>query len=60
MRTFKCASCKGVFESNTTEEEKVAELKSNFGEGHDTKDCDLVCDICYDQILKRYEFTTEE
>lgn len=44
---FKCAVCKKTFTTAWSEEEAVQDLKENFGEIFEPKDCDVVCDDCF-------------
>lgn len=48
-REFKCALCKGEFESAWTEQEAEQELSEKFP-GIEKEDCDPVCDECYKLI----------
>jgi len=50
---YKCASCGGIFEFCRPDEDAVAELKENFGEGIDKTDCDIICDDCYNEIMPK-------
>lgn len=50
--TFKCAVCKGVFSKETPEEEALAELHQNFGDNVSLEECDVVCDNCYNKIMR--------
>ncbi len=53
MKMFICDDCGGEFEEGgATEEEKLDELKKNFG-NFSIKDCGRVCDDCYDKIRRR-------
>lgn len=56
MDTYKCAACGGVFEKTISEEEAQAELKENFGD-IPINECDIVCDVCYQKIMKVEEVT---
>lgn len=47
--TYTCAMCGGVFEKSTPEDEALAELKEFFGDVS-TEDCDVVCDVCWQEI----------
>ena len=48
---YKCAMCKNVYQKGWTEEEAQNELEENFGH-HEPEECDLVCDDCYNEIMK--------
>jgi hypothetical protein len=48
---FECARCHGVFPcADMTEEERLKELKENFGLDS-PKNCSRVCDECYKIII---------
>jgi len=46
---FRCAQCGEVFEKGVTDEEASAERDENGWSG---VECDLVCDDCYNAVLK--------
>lgn len=46
---YTCAMCSGEFESEWTEAEAVAEKERDFG-SVPLDQCDVVCDVCYQQI----------
>ena len=44
--------CNGVFESDWSDEEAKQELKENFGDNCLKKYCNIVCDDCYNILIK--------
>lgn len=48
--SYKCAMCQGEFEKGWTDEEAQAEMKQTFGASMSARNCDLVCDDCYQKI----------
>jgi DNA-directed RNA polymerase subunit RPC12/RpoP len=51
-KTYKCAVCGGIFDSEWTDEEAEAERQKNFG-GEPKEDDALVCDDCYKEIIRQ-------
>ena len=47
MNTFTCAACGKTQETNWTEEQKVAEMKKNWGERVNVDDCESLCYDCH-------------
>lgn len=49
---YKCSMCGGTFTAEWSEEEAIAEKERDFGSVA-LKDCDVVCDVCYQEISPR-------
>ena len=53
-KSYKCAACKGIFdfEEGCSEEDRLAEYTKNFSSvpGYGPKE--IVCDGCYQKLLK--------
>lgn len=47
---YRCAICRGVFVKGWSDEQAEQELAENFGDP--VEDCDLVCDDCYQMVLR--------
>lgn len=54
-RTFVCEWCKGTFVSANTEEEKLAEMRDNFGDIPKEERVSL-CDECYRRAINHPAF----
>lgn len=52
--TFQCAVCGGIFTPTWDDSEAVQEFEENFP-GYSVDDCDIVCDDCYNQIMKKID-----
>lgn len=50
IHTFTCEGCHRTLQSDSTLEEMVSELATNFGEPHQSDDAHL-CDDCYTQFM---------
>lgn len=48
-RTFRCALCRGTFETAWTEAEALAEMKRNYP-GLSQRDAAITCDACHGAI----------
>lgn len=56
---MRCALCKvEMADDNRPEEERVREMKSNFGEYTTVEDCEVVCDRCYQNIINELKRST--
>jgi Fe2+ or Zn2+ uptake regulation protein len=49
---YECACCGEVFEFVLTEKEAIEQLKREFP-GTEKKDCDIVCNGCFEEIKKQ-------
>lgn len=45
--------CKGEFQSDVSEEDKLAEVKQNFGEIPEPEGRVSVCEDCYREVMKQ-------
>jgi hypothetical protein len=50
----KCECCGGDFETNTTDEEAVAEYKERFP-GHQVEEAKVICSPCYERFWRWYD-----
>lgn len=50
-RTFKCARCGGVFDSQWSDEEMLAEKEANGFWDMPPEEGEMVCDVCYNKIM---------
>lgn len=48
---YQCAICSGIFTKGWSDEEADVELAQNFP-NTSVEDCDLVCDDCYNEVMK--------
>lgn len=51
MAQYTCNLCAGVFDEAWSDEEAVDELKATFP-GFAVEQCSVVCDDCYQKIIK--------
>lgn len=52
LNEYKCEECGGVFEKGMTEEEARKEQVSNGWGDKPDKEMAIVCDDCYQEIMK--------
>lgn len=50
---YLCASCGNMFEKDWTDEEAIADFNNDFP-GYSKDDTVIVCDDCYQRILRQY------
>lgn len=50
---YQCSVCKGVFEKTWDETEAIAEMQAEFGQGATVDKADVICDDCYNKIMKQ-------
>lgn len=60
LKTYRCASCGLVYETETTDEAAFAEAEALFGEPVSPEDAEPMCDPCYQRFLKWFESLTPE
>ena len=48
--TYTCAMCGGTFVNETPEEERLAEVRSHFGQSIQKEETTVVCDDCYKRM----------
>lgn len=53
MNKYICEMCKGEFQSDVSEEDKLAEVKQNFGEIPEPEGRVSVCEDCYREVMKQ-------
>jgi hypothetical protein len=51
--TYTCEQCGGTFEKGRPDEEPQAESVRNFGVRGDAPGMAIVCDDCYQEIMRR-------
>jgi len=49
--SYQCTICKGVFIKTLSEDQEIAQLEDEFGEGWMPDDCDVVCDDCFQKYF---------
>ena len=50
---YTCARCGKTYKKGRPDDEAMKETKEQFGEDVDIKDCDVICDDCYNVIMKQ-------
>jgi len=51
---YTCSHCKGEFISEQDEEEAHAEAVALWGRRGDTEDMSVVCEVCWQKMMKWY------
>lgn len=51
-QSYTCSVCGETFDKGWSDEEAEAELTSTFP-GQDKSECEIVCDDCYQEIMKQ-------
>ena len=49
---FQCSNCKEIFKKGRPDEEAIEEMNKNFGD-KDLKDCDYLCNDCYNLFIQQ-------
>lgn len=52
---YQCAECQGIFEMAISDDEAKAEFKKLWGFDPPPDSTSIVCDDCYEALLKRLE-----
>ena len=50
-KEYKCAMCKGVFETSCSDEEALKEMQDTFTVAYEKEDCEILCDDCYKRLM---------
>ena len=50
---YTCAHCGKTYNKGVNDEEATKETKANFGEDTKIEDCAVICDDCYNVIMKQ-------